>query len=56
MNNDGLRHELYSEVIQMRERGLLDRNGGSLSLRSDDDRVFITPTRAAFRRWPDLRR
>ena len=35
----------------MRERGLLDRNGGSLSLRSDDDRVFITPTRAAFRRW-----
>jgi ribulose-5-phosphate 4-epimerase/fuculose-1-phosphate aldolase len=42
---------IVSEVEQMVRGSLLDRLGGSLSLRTNDGNVLVTPTTASFRRW-----
>jgi L-ribulose-5-phosphate 4-epimerase len=42
---------IISEVLQMVRGQFLDRLGGSLSLRTNDGRILVTPTTASFRRW-----
>jgi ribulose-5-phosphate 4-epimerase/fuculose-1-phosphate aldolase len=42
---------MLDEIQRMLAAELLDRLGGSLSLRTSDNRILATPNTAAFRRW-----